>query len=678
MQAKRRVLATDEWLRVKGCENVYAIGDCATIDQRKVMTRLITPICPHHGECVSRILLNKNGFVVKVGWPVADSPNLTLKIVDKYLQDSIVLMRKLLQKQILGSKKANKKGAPVTTLSEDNRLVGLIYVNEQFDGWKAKCLRILQSKFDNKTCTVASDGEIMESLNNSSVGQAANSKQTQKLYSLSPTTESVLLVVQQPLLGYFLASMLVNRSAMDFHFFYVYYDGETYYHDLHGLSYQGSNQKQKCVKVKRGIGLMNLQRRILKAMRLDQSRHNISIVYRAPQLVVGTQVFYNSLQLSGGAEVKMMWEVVEKMGVKGFVASELYVTVVSAIVEAGEGSQHTVLDGTVDEHVDSIPLQSYQGCTENTGDGYGSEPWQIFPHLHWGTSKNEDDHGLGDDATHIDFTRDDFKEFLDTMGDHEDVDHIEDVVVEENRDTCPPPDPMLKWFTKNTWDNMFDPSPVMQVEVSSSTPGEQPMKGMVFATKLAVRHALTWYALQENFSFKTEHSDSERLMVSCEDDSCPWSVRAICCKGDNVWNIAKCKGLHTCDKIQNAHDDRMIDSAFLAYVLESYIQEDPAYKIKNLCHVALADLKHEVSHYKAFRPCIVGFKHCRPVISIDATHLYGKYRGNLMIAMETDANNKIYPLAFAVVESESTKTWGWFLACIRRLVFQGKTVLWIK
>ena len=124
---------------------------------------------------------------------------------------------------------------------------------------------------------------------------------------------------------------------------------------------------------------------------------------------------------------------------------------------------------------------------------------------------------------------------------------------------------------------MFDPSPIMQGEVSSWTLGEQPMKGMVFATKLAVRHALTWYAVRENFSFKTEHSDSERLMVSCEDDSCPWSIRAICRKGDNVWKIAKCKGPHTCNKIQNAHDGRMIDSAFLAYV-----REDPVYKIKKL------------------------------------------------------------------------------------------------
>ncbi|XP_009595715.1 external alternative NAD(P)H-ubiquinone oxidoreductase B1, mitochondrial [Nicotiana tomentosiformis] len=36
-QGKRRVLAADEWLRVKGCSNVYALGDCATVDQRQVM-----------------------------------------------------------------------------------------------------------------------------------------------------------------------------------------------------------------------------------------------------------------------------------------------------------------------------------------------------------------------------------------------------------------------------------------------------------------------------------------------------------------------------------------------------------------------------------------------------------------------------------------------------------------
>ena len=52
------------------------------------------------------------------------------------------------------------------------------------------------------------------------------------------------------------------------------------------------------------------------------------------------------------------------------------------------------------------------------------------------------------------------------------------------------------------------------------------------------------------------------------------------------------------------------------------------------------------------------------MISIDAMHLYGKYKGKLLITMATDDNNEVYPLAFAVVESESTESWGWFLACL--------------
>ncbi|KAK8612599.1 hypothetical protein V6N13_092710 [Hibiscus sabdariffa] len=35
-QGNRRALATDEWLRVEGFDSIYALGDCATINQRKV------------------------------------------------------------------------------------------------------------------------------------------------------------------------------------------------------------------------------------------------------------------------------------------------------------------------------------------------------------------------------------------------------------------------------------------------------------------------------------------------------------------------------------------------------------------------------------------------------------------------------------------------------------------
>lgn len=70
----------------------------------------------------------------------------------------------------------------------------------------------------------------------------------------------------------------------------------------------------------------------------------------------------------------------------------------------------------------------------------------------------------------------------------------------------------------------------------------------------------------------------------------------------------------------------------------------------------------------AFGPSIEGFRYCRPVICVDATHLYGKYCGKLMIAVAIDGNGQLLPLAFAITEGESNDTWAWLMACIREKV----------
>ncbi|WKA11551.1 hypothetical protein VitviT2T_029040 [Vitis vinifera] len=143
-----------------------------------VQTRLMTPICPHFAEYVWKELLRKEGFVVKAGWPEADTLDLTLKLANKYLQDSIVSMRKLLQKQVSGPKRADKS---ISSSAENRPTVGLIYMAEQYDGWKAECLKILQSKFNTETSSFAPDQEILEALQQSEIGQEGNFKETQKL-----------------------------------------------------------------------------------------------------------------------------------------------------------------------------------------------------------------------------------------------------------------------------------------------------------------------------------------------------------------------------------------------------------------------------------------------------------------------------------------------------------------
>ena len=72
----------------------------------------------------------------------------------------------------------------------------------------------------------------------------------------------------------------------------------------------------------------------------------------------------------------------------------------------------------------------------------------------------------------------------------------------------------------------------------------------------------------------------------------------------------------------------------------------------------------------SFKLYIEGFEHCCPILSIDGTHLYGKYKGTLMITMGCDGNNQLLPLTFPITEGDNIDSWGWFLACIKNKVTQ--------
>ncbi|XP_015960141.1 uncharacterized protein LOC107484044 [Arachis duranensis] len=69
-----------------------------------------------------------------------------------------------------------------------------------------------------------------------------------------------------------------------------------------------------------------------------------------------------------------------------------------------------------------------------------------------------------------------------------------------------------------------------------------------------------------------------------------------------------------------------------------------------------------------FPPCIEAFHHCKPLISIDGTHLYGKYGGTLLVAIAQDGNSNILPVAFALVEGENAESWSFFLSHLREHV----------
>ena len=70
----------------------------------------------------------------------------------------------------------------------------------------------------------------------------------------------------------------------------------------------------------------------------------------------------------------------------------------------------------------------------------------------------------------------------------------------------------------------------------------------------------------------------------------------------------------------------------------------------------------------AFGASIKGWRHCRPVISVDATFLTSHFRGVLFIASTKDADNHIFPLGFGVGDSENNSSWHWFFKRLRSAI----------
>ncbi|MFS8027359.1 putative NADH:ubiquinone reductase (non-electrogenic) [Helianthus anomalus] len=77
-------MATDEWLRVEGVPNVYALGDCATINQRKVMEDI--------SAIFSKADKNKSGKL-----NVGDFGEVINDIIERYPQVELHLKSKKLK-----------------------------------------------------------------------------------------------------------------------------------------------------------------------------------------------------------------------------------------------------------------------------------------------------------------------------------------------------------------------------------------------------------------------------------------------------------------------------------------------------------------------------------------------------------------------------------------------------
>ncbi|KAL5166279.1 hypothetical protein HKD37_18G051266 [Glycine soja] len=213
---------------------------------------------------------------------------------------------------------------------------------------------------------------------------------------------------------------------------------------------------------------------------------------------------------------------------------------------------------------------------------------------------------------------------------------------------------------------------------------------------------------------------------------CPFYMRAIISKKTDTWKVTQWGRPHTCLNMTMTQDHEKLDSDLIATCVVGMIREDPSIKISLIQERINSEFAYKVSYKKAwlvkqkaiaieygdwdesypklsswlthmqnhspgsyfqvlhddfiigntvsrehrqfhrvfwtFGQCKEAFKYCKPIIQVDGTHLYGKYRGTLLMATSQDRNGGVLPLAFTMVERETLTAWSWFLAHLREHV----------
>lgn len=229
------------------------------------------------------------------------------------------------------------------------------------------------------------------------------------------------------------------------------------------------------------------------------------------------------------------------------------------------------------------------------------------------------------------------------------------------------------------------------------------------------REALHRYSIAHGFAYKYKKNDSHRVTVKCKAQGCPWRIYVSRLATTQLICIKKMISKHTCEGAAVKAGYRST-RGWVGSIIKEKLKTSPKYKPKDiaddimreygiqlnysqawrakeiakellqgsfkeaysmipfLCEkiketnpgsIATFTTKDDSSFHRlfvSFHASISGFQQgCRPLLFLDSTPLNSKYQGILFSAIASDADDGIFPIAFAVVDAVNEDNWHWFL-----------------
>nr|XP_015646696.2 uncharacterized protein LOC107278277 [Oryza sativa Japonica Group] len=234
--------------------------------------------------------------------------------------------------------------------------------------------------------------------------------------------------------------------------------------------------------------------------------------------------------------------------------------------------------------------------------------------------------------------------------------------------------------------------------------------GMKFNCKKQFKKAITKYALAEKKVINFIKDDGQRVRAKCDWHNCPWVCLLSKNSRSNSWQIVTFENLHACPP---RRDSRLVTSVRIAEKYGNFIAANPSWLLAHMKAIVQEEMFADASVAKLKRAkwlvqkkkfeatkgqyqqlyryqlellrsnpgstvvinreigmvppvfkriyiCLDALKKgfiagCRKVVGLDGCFFKRATNGELLCAMGRDANNQMYPIAWAVVAKENNE-----------------------
>ncbi|XP_057775479.1 uncharacterized protein LOC130994499 [Salvia miltiorrhiza] len=244
-----------------------------------------------------------------------------------------------------------------------------------------------------------------------------------------------------------------------------------------------------------------------------------------------------------------------------------------------------------------------------------------------------------------------------------------------------------------TWDEEYVPSSEVETDTSASEDLSEPEN----LRRAGIEYA-GWQNLQINDDddeqgkeYSVTKSDNRRIYFKCKhSDKCPFKLSASSQDG-SIWGVYKFTNEHLCDGdlgraiqlelqcefgVHIKHDvalrarNRAIEMVYGRHDQSFEMLPKYLYMLRQSNPGSLVEWEVDPDgRFKHLFVALVASASCfmfnlRPVIVVDGTHLKGKNRGILFVAVTKDDNESLFPLAYDVGPKENDESWMYFMSRI--------------